>query len=103
MKKIKLLLLTLLLSGNMISQNLINNLNRKMVTGYYISSEVPNQYTLMVNLKRPLNKKDKPAKMVFNNPNLMVNWNIKYIIEHTVIICKITLINKRENLCLNTQ
>jgi hypothetical protein len=103
MKKIKSLLLILLLSGNMIGQNLIGNLNRKMVTDYYIFSEAPNEFILMVNLKKPLNKKDKPAKIVFNNPNLMYNWDIKYVVEYTVVICKMTPVSKRKNLCLNTQ
>lgn len=102
MKKIKLLALFILLGGKMFSQNLISNLNKKRVVEYYMFSEGIGRYVLMVNLKKPVSKKDKISEIVFTNPSLIADWNISYVVEHTVVICKIIPTNKRKNLCLNT-
>jgi hypothetical protein len=55
----------------------------------------------MINLKKPIANKNKIKKMIFDNPLLLSEWNIEYIVEHTVVICKLTPINKVKNLCSN--
>jgi hypothetical protein len=90
MKKVILLGLFILLSSKIFSQNLISNLNKKRIVDYYIFSEGIGHYVLMINLKKPLIKKDKVSKIVFTDPSLITGWDISYIVEHTVVICKIT-------------
>jgi hypothetical protein len=90
MKKVILLVLFILLGSKMFSQNLISNLNKKRVVDYYMFSEGIGRYVLMINLKKPLTKRDKVSKIIFTNPSLITDWDISYVVEHTVVICKIT-------------
>jgi hypothetical protein len=101
MKKIKTLLLFILLSNIAFSTNPIANLNKKNVSEYYLINNGDGCYTLMINLKKPITNKNKIKKMIFDNPLLLSEWNIEYIVEHTVVICKLTPINKVKNLCSN--
>ena len=90
MKIIKILS-TLVLFFGLVSfkkGTLMENINLKKVSDYYLGSE-GNELLLMINLKKPADPKKHISSIIFKDPSKLSNLTISYHVEYTVVICRI--------------